>query len=81
MNKILQENFKEHYMDFRTYLLNSGLNDAGIEATTEDQSDLANRRIPSSLLDESKLNGNSQFNELLTNQLINKMKELNYIND
>lgn len=81
MNKILQENFKEHYMDFRTYLLNSGLNDAGIEATLEDQSDLGNRRIPSSLLDESKLNGNSQFNELLTNQLIDKMKELNYINN
>lgn len=81
MNKILQENFQEHYMDFRTYLLNSGLKDAGIEATAEDQNDLINRRIPSSLLDESKLNGNSKFNELLTNQLVIKMKELGYISE
>lgn len=81
MNRILQENFGEHYYDFRTYLLGSGLNDAGIEATGEDQSDLGSRRIPSSLLDESRLNGNSRFNELLANQLISKMKELGYISE
>lgn len=81
MNKILEENFGEHYYDFRTYVLNSRLNDASIEATTEDQNDLINRKIPSSLLDEGKLNGNSHFNELLSQQLIKKMQELKYISE
>lgn len=81
MNKILAESFKEHYYDLRTYLLNNGLNDAEITPTLEDQGDLTNRRIPSSLLDDSQLNGNSQFNELLSQQLIQKMKELNYISE
>ena len=81
MNKILAESFKEHYYDLRTYLLNNGLNDAEITPTLEDQGDLTNRRIPSSLLDDSQLNGNSQFNELLSQQLIQKMKDLNYISD
>ena len=81
MNRILAESFGEHYYDFRTYLLNSGLSDAGIEGTAEDQSDLINRRIPTSLLDESRLNGNSSFNDLLSTQLIEKMKELGYIDE
>jgi len=81
MNSVLEENFKEHYLDFRGYLLTNGLKDAAIEATTEDQDDLSNDRIPASLLDESELLGNSYFNELLTKQLINKMEKLGYISE
>lgn len=81
MNKILVESFGEHFYDFRAYLLNSGLKDTGIEMTEEDRSDLSKGYIPTSLLDDSKLNGNSKFNDLLSNQLIKKMKELNYIDE
>ena len=49
MNQVLEENFNEHYLDFRSYLMENGLTDAGIEATEQDQADLSNRYIPSSL--------------------------------
>lgn len=78
MNKVLQQEHGEHFLDFRSYLLESGLDDAHVKATPQDKKDLENRYIPSSLLKEDKLNGNSKFNELLSQQIIKKIKELNY---
>lgn len=79
MNQVLKENFAEHYLDFRTYLLENGLNDAGITASAQDQQDLDNRYIPSSLLQSNQLDGNEKFNELLAKQLQQKMLELGYL--
>ncbi len=79
MNQVLEENFNEHYLDFRSYLMENGLTDAGIEATEQDQADLSNRYIPSSLLQRDLVDGNEQFNELLANQLLLKLQELGYI--
>lgn len=79
MNQVLQENFSEHYLDFRSYLLESGLSDAGITPSAQDQQDLENRYIPSSLLQSNQLDGNEKFNELLAKQLQQKMVELGYL--
>lgn len=81
MNKVLQEEHGEHFLDFRNYLLKSGLEDAHITPTAQDQKDLANNYIPSSLLKNDNLNGNATFNELLAQQIIQKMIELDYIEE
>lgn len=78
-NNLLKETYGNHYLDFKSYLLEKGLADANITATAKDQQSLTNKNVPESLLADS-LNGNSQYNELLAKQIINKMKELGYIN-
>lgn len=77
-NQLLQETYGDHYLDFKSYLINQGLQDAQIQATTQDKQKIAQNEIPSSLLTDD-FNGNSQYNQLLANQLINKMKSLGYI--
>lgn len=78
-NNILKEEHKDHFLDFRTYLLTNGLKDANITATEQDQKDLTNSYIPSSLLKEDKFAGNDTFNQLLANQIYQKLQELQYI--
>lgn len=78
-NNILKEEHKDHFLDFRTYLLTDGLKDANITPTDQDQKDLANSYIPSSLLKEDKFTGNDTFNQLLANKVYQKLQELNYI--
>ena len=75
-NNILKEEHKDHFLDFRTYLLTNGLKDANITATEQDQKDLTNSYIPSSLLKEDKFAGNDTFNQLLANQIYQKLQEL-----
>ena len=74
-----KEEHKDHFLDFRTYLLTNGLKDANITATEQDQKDLTNSYIPSSLLKEDKFAGNDTFNQLLANQIYQKLQELQYI--
>lgn len=78
-NNILKEEHKDHFLDFRTYLLTNGLKDANITATEQDQKDLTNSYIPSSLLKEDKFAGNDTFNQLLANQIYQKLQELQYV--
>lgn len=81
MNKVLAEEHGEHFLDFRTYLLEHGLEDANITPTKQDELDLENGYIPTSLLKDDKVNGNSKFNQLLAEQIIKKMIELEYIDE
>lgn len=81
MNTVLKEEHKEHFLDFRKYLLNNGLKDAKVTPTSQDKKDIQNKLIPSSLLKEDKLNGNSKFNQLLAEQIIQKMIDLKYITE
>lgn len=81
MNKVLAEEHGEHFLDFRTYLLEHGLEDANITPTKQDELDLENGYIPTSLLKDDKINGNSKFNQLLAEQIIKKMIELEYIDE
>lgn len=79
-NKALKEAFGDHYLDFRNYILENGLTEAGVSATDEDESNLADGNIPKSLRIDD-INGNSEFNELLAKQLKKKMISLGYINE
>lgn len=78
-NDVLREEYDEHFLDFRTYLLEDGLKDAGMTPTSQDKKDLQQGYIPTSLLQDDLLHGNSTYHKLLTEQLIKKMKELKYI--
>lgn len=79
MNAVLKEEHQEHFLDFRNYLLQDGLKDANVTPTSQDRSDLEKGYIPSSLLQDNKRDGNSHFNELLAQQILEKMIELKYI--
>lgn len=48
-NAAMAEQWGEHFIDVRDYLLEFGLSDAGITPTSQDTTDLANGEIPTSL--------------------------------
>lgn len=81
MNDVLKEEHDEHFLDFRDYILENGLDEANITPTSEDLNDLSNDYIPRSLVQDNLIDGNTDFNQLLAEQLIEKMKNLKYIND
>lgn len=79
MNDLIEQNHDEgHFLDIRTYLLENGLKEAEIEATEEDLENVRNGFIPASLLADS-INGNTKFNQILANQLVEKMLELEFL--
>ncbi|HKM20794.1 MAG TPA: hypothetical protein VJZ01_01990 [Lachnospiraceae bacterium] len=78
VNAILAKEYNEHFLDIRTYLLNHGLSDSGIEATDEDLENIANGLIPKSLLSD-EIHGNAKFYTLIGEQLYIKMQELGYL--
>ena len=78
-NNVLKEEYGKNFLDFRSYLLEDGLKDANITPTSQDKKDLAKNYIPTSLLQKDLLHGNSHYHELLSEQLMKKMKDLGYI--
>lgn len=78
-NQLLLQSYGNHYLDFKSYLLKQGLQDAQIQATAKDKQNIADNEVPASLLADT-LNGNSHYNELLAKQLIAKMQSLGYLN-
>lgn len=48
-NTALAERFGNHFLDIRKYLIEYGLEDAGITPTAQDETDISNGEIPSSL--------------------------------
>ncbi len=48
LNELFRSAFGERYIDWRSYLINYGLYDAGLEATAQDLTDIANDIVPSS---------------------------------
>ena len=79
MNDVLKEEYKDHYLDFRSYLLTNGLNDAGIQPTKQDKIDIVQHKIPTSLLNQNLFTGNKSFNDLLAKRINEKMKALGYL--
>lgn len=84
VNEALAEAFGDHFYDFRSYVLENGLQDAGIKATKEDKADLKIGEIPTSFMNapdpkSDHVHGNSAFYQLLANELVKKLKELQYI--
>jgi len=49
INDILRKEYGFRFLDIRQYILNYGLADAGITPTTQDNTDIANGEIPTSL--------------------------------
>ncbi len=78
-NAALKSAHGEHYLDFKSYLLSNGLQDAGITATQQDQQNISESKIPVSLR-ANDINGNDKYSELLSKQILNKLIDLKYIN-
>lgn len=84
VNEALEEAFGEHFYDFRSYILENGLKDAGIKATKEDKEDLKAGEIPTSFMNapdpsSDHVHGNTAFYQLLANELVKKLQKLQYI--
>lgn len=77
-NADLAEYYGDHFLDFRTYLLEHGLEDAGITPTEQDLADLAIGEIPSSFRSDEE-HGNDIYNELLAQQIYKRLVELGYL--
>ena len=78
INQALRQAFGEHFLDIRSYFLEDGLEDAGLEVTDQDQKDIERGEIPSSLRVDV-VHGNSAFYRLIGEQVYEKLKELGYI--
>lgn len=82
VNLRLAEAFGEHFYDFRTYVLERGLKDAGIKATKQDKKDLKEGDIPTSFIkapEYDHVHGNEKFYQLLADQLYKKLQKMKYI--
>lgn len=77
-NERLSTEYGERLVDVRGYLLEHGLEDAGIVPTEQDLEDIANGQIPSSLrVDES--HGTADYYTIVGKLVYDKLKELGYI--
>ncbi len=79
VNGILAEEYGSHFLDVRTYLLENGLQDAALEATEQDQADLKNGEIPTSLRSDDDGHGTSAFYRIIGERLYQKILELGYL--
>ncbi len=74
-NADMSREYGEHFLDFRSYVLERGMADAGITPTSQDIADITAGEIPTSLrIDE--IHGNDAFDKLLAQQVYNKLIEL-----
>ena len=78
VNEKLAAAFGTHFLDIRSYLLEHGLEDAGIAPTDQDLMDLADGEIPSSLRVDI-VHGTPDFYRILGEQLYEKMRSDGYL--
>lgn len=78
INKVMQETYKEHFLDFRDYLLQYGCADAGITPTAQDEKDIKDGIVPTSLR-QDKVHGTPDFYSLLAQQVYRKLMYLGYL--
>ncbi len=74
----MQEAYGEHFLDIRRYLIEHGLDDAGVKPTSQDKADMKDEIIPSSLRSDY-VHGNAHFYRILAEQLYRKMMYLGYL--
>ncbi|MBR4882056.1 MAG: S-layer homology domain-containing protein [Clostridia bacterium] len=77
-NADLAEEYGDHFLDFRSYLLERGLEDAGLTPTEQDLKDIARGEIPESLRSDEE-HGNEYYDRLLAQQVYEKLLELGYL--
>ena len=80
VNEILSEKYGEHFLDIRTYILENGLADAEIDPTEQDETDIANGEIPSSLRSDD-VHLNAEGYTIVGTQVYNKLISLGYIEE
>lgn len=78
VNEKLAAAFGTHFLDIRSYLLEHGLEEAGIVPTDQDLMDLADGEIPSSLRVDI-VHGTPDFYRILGEQLYEKMRSDGYL--
>lgn len=78
VNHILADEYGEHFLDIRTYMLEHGLEDAGVAPTAKDREDIKKGEIPSSLR-RDYVHGNEKFYEILATQVYKRMVDLMYL--
>lgn len=77
-NALLQKNFGVHFIDIYKYLITYGLQDENITPTTQDEEDIANGYVPSSLTNPDHIHFNDYGYEVIANQVYKKGQELKY---
>ena len=78
VNEILANKYGEHFLDIRTYILEHGLSDAEITPTEQDETDLQNGEIPTSLRSDN-VHLNEYGYTIVGTQVYNKLIALGYI--
>lgn len=77
-NERLAAEYGDRLLDIRSYIMENGLADAGIEPTEQDLKDMEEGQIPSSLrVDDS--HGTADFYRIIGEQVYKKLTELGYI--
>lgn len=78
VNEILANEFEDNFLDIRNYLINYGLDDAGLKATANDLIDISEGEIPASLR-RDYVHGNTYFYDLLAKQVYRRLQYLGYV--
>ncbi|MCR5832241.1 MAG: SGNH/GDSL hydrolase family protein [Lachnospiraceae bacterium] len=78
VNEALANEFGEHFVDIRKYMLNYGLADAGVEPSEQDKADIRKGEIPSSLR-RDYVHGNKLYHRLIGEQVYRRMQYLGYV--
>ena len=76
-NDLMYSYFGVHYLDIHDYMVNYGLQDAGITPTSADEAAIAQGNTPPSLLYDS-VHYNQDGIDIMANQIYLKGKELGY---
>ena len=75
----MAERYGEHFLNVRTYLIENGLSENGLEPTATDLSYISKGRVPKSLMHEGDYHLNQKGFISQTNVMYNKLVELGYL--
>lgn len=78
VNEILANEYGDHFVDVRNYMLAFGLEDAGLSVTEGDKDDIGKGEIPRSLR-RDYVHGNADYYKLTAQQIYRKMQYLGYL--
>ncbi|MBO4902020.1 MAG: SGNH/GDSL hydrolase family protein [Lachnospiraceae bacterium] len=78
VNEAFEEEFGEHLLDIYSYMMGPAFEDAGVEPTDEDKSEMAKKRMPASFCIDSS-HFNSTGYTLIGKQVYQKLCELGYL--
>lgn len=78
VNSILANEYEDHFLDIRSYLLNYGIQDAHLKATSADMIDISKGNMPASLM-KDYVHGNKYYYDLLAKQIYRRLIYLGYL--